>query len=87
MKFKEIILLVVSSLVALSTQAFEIKKASSVVVVCDTAQMQPVAKTALKMLAGDLQKVLGSEMNVSYKGYGNCHSAECCVHSEQHLLE
>ena len=67
MKIKEIILLGVSSLMALSSHAFEIKKATSVVVVCDTAQMEPVAKTAIRMLAGDLQKVLGSDMNVLCK--------------------
>lgn len=47
---------------SLSSFAFDLKTESPVVIKGDTTQMAPVAKTALKMLQGDIKKVLGSEM-------------------------
>lgn len=47
---------------SLSSFAFDLKTESPVVIKGDTTQMAPVAKTALKMLQGDIKKGLGSEM-------------------------
>lgn len=49
---------------SLSSFAFDLKTESPVVIKGDTMQMAPVAKTALKMLQGDIKKVLGSEMKL-----------------------
>lgn len=49
---------------SLSSFAFDLNTESQVVIKGDTMQMAPVAKTALKMLQGDIKKVLGSEMKL-----------------------
>ena len=51
-------------LMSLASNAFEVKSGQMVVVSADTARMDPVVKTALKMLKGDIRKVLGSEMKL-----------------------
>ena len=62
MTYKYIITQSLALLMSLASNAFEVKSGQMVVV--DTARMEPVAKTALKMLKGDIRKVLGSEMKL-----------------------
>ena len=64
MKYKYIITQSLAMLISLASNAFEVKSGQMVVVSADTARMEPVAKTALKMLKGDIRKVLGSEMKL-----------------------
>ena len=64
MTYKYIITQSLAMLMSLASNAFEVKSGQPVVVSADTARMEPVAKTALKMLKGDIRKVLGSEMNL-----------------------
>ena len=64
MTYKHIITLSLAMLMSLASNAFEVKSGQMVVVSADTARMEPVAKTALKMLKGDIRKVLGSEMKL-----------------------
>ena len=64
MTYKYIITLSLALLMSLASNAFEVKSGQMVVVSADTARMEPVAKTALKMLKGDIRKVLGSEMKL-----------------------
>ena len=42
----------------------------------DTTQMEPVAKTALKMLGGDIREVLGSQMKINASSIGKESSKE-----------
>lgn len=64
MTYKYIITQSLAMLMSLASNAFEVKSGQMVVVSADTARMEPVAKTALKMLKGDIRKVLGSEMKL-----------------------
>ena len=64
MTYKYIITQSLALLMGLASNAFEVKSGQMVVVSADTARMEPVAKTALKMLKGDIRKVLGSEMKL-----------------------
>ena len=64
MTYKYIITQSLAMLMSLASNAFEVKSGQPVVVSADTARMEPVAKTALKMLKGDIRKVLGSEMKL-----------------------
>ena len=64
MTYKYIITQSLALLMSLASNAFEVKSGQMVVVSADTARMEPVAKTALKMLKGDIRKVLGSEMKL-----------------------
>ena len=57
-------LAIVGMMLSLGSYAFDLKSGNAVIVEADTSSMQPVAKTALKMLQGDIQKVLGSQMKV-----------------------
>ena len=62
MRYKKILFAGLAAWMSLSSFAFDLKTESPVVIKGDTTQMAPVAKTALKMLQGDIKKVLGSEM-------------------------
>ena len=64
MTYKYIITQSLAMLMSLASNAFEVKSGQMVVVSADTARMEPVAKTALKTLKGDIRKVLGSEMKL-----------------------
>ena len=50
MTYKYIITQSLAMLMSLASNAFEVKSGQMVVVSADTARMEPVAKTALKML-------------------------------------
>lgn len=54
MTYKYIITQSLAMLMSLASNAFEVKSGQMVVVSADTARMEPVAKTALKMLKGDI---------------------------------
>ena len=62
MRYKKILFAGLTAWMSLSSFAFDLKTESPVIIKGDTTQMAPVAKTALKMLQGDIKKVLGSEM-------------------------
>lgn len=62
MGYKKMLFAGLTVWMSLSSFAFDLKTESPVVIKGDTTQMAPVAKTALKMLQGDIKKVLGSEM-------------------------
>ncbi len=62
MGYKKMLFAGLTAWMSLSSFAFDLKTESPVVIKGDTTQMAPVAKTALKMLQGDIKKVLGSEM-------------------------
>ena len=64
MDLYKVLLMAVGLLLSLASHAFELKSGSIVKVVADTASMEPVAKTAFKMLQGDIDKVLGSQTNI-----------------------
>lgn len=64
MRYKKILFAGLAAWMSLSSFAFDLKTESPVVIKGDTTQMAPVAKTALKMLQGDMKKVLGSEMKI-----------------------
>ena len=70
-KYKRILFAVLAASMSLSAFAFNLKTGSPVVVQGDTLQMAPVAKTALKMLQGDIRKVLGAEMKLQSAGGGD----------------
>ena len=63
-KHTKVLLLVVSMMMSAATYAFNLKAGSTVVVGADTTSWEPVARTTLKMLQGDIEKVLGSQMEV-----------------------
>ena len=67
LKYNKVLLLIVAMMMSIASYAFNLKAGRSVVVEADTAQMEPVAKTALKMLQGDIEKVLKSQMEVHVK--------------------
>jgi len=62
--FNKILLVGFGLMLSLSGYAFDIKGGSTVKVEADTTSLQPVAKTALRMLQGDIEKVLGSKMQI-----------------------
>lgn len=62
--FDKLLLTIAGVMISLSLHAFNLKSGSVVKVEADTASMESVAKTALKMLRGDIKKVLGSQMNI-----------------------
>ena len=62
MGYKKMLFAGLTAWMSLLSFAFDLKTESPVVIKGDTTQMAPVAKTALKMLQGDIKKVLGSEM-------------------------
>ena len=64
MRYKKILFAGLAAWMSLSSFAFDLKTESPVIIKGDTTQMAPVAKTALKMLQGDIKKVLGSEMKL-----------------------
>ena len=64
MRYKKILFAGLAAWMSLSSFAFDLNTESQVVIKGDTMQMAPVAKTALKMLQGDIKKVLGSEMKL-----------------------
>ena len=61
---KRIFSILAASLVVCSSYAFHVEGGSSLTIVCDTAQVEPVVKSALRMLDGDLQKVLSSKAQI-----------------------
>ena len=64
MTYKHIITQSLALLMSLASNAFEVKSGQPVVISGDTTRMESVAKMALKMLKGDIRKVLGSEMRL-----------------------
>ena len=64
MGYKKMLFAGLTAWMSLSSFAFDLNTESQVVIKGDTMQMAPVAKTALKMLQGDIKKVLGSEMKL-----------------------
>lgn len=64
MRHNKIVLVGLMVMMSLASHAFELNDKSAVVVVGDTMQMEPVAKTALKMLQGDIRKTLGTDMEL-----------------------
>ena len=70
-KYKRILFAVLAAWMSLSAFAFNLKTGSLVVVQGDTLQMAPVAKTALKMLQGDIRKVLEAELKLQSAGGGD----------------
>lgn len=53
---------------ALSAQALEWNSWQAIRIACDTTQVEPVVKTALRMLAGDCQQVLNSKVGIGKTG-------------------
>ena len=49
---------------AVPSHAYELKSGAAMVVDCDTTQVQPVVKSALRMLSGDVQQVLSSRLEI-----------------------
>lgn len=64
MRHNKIVLVGLMVMMSLASHAFELNDKSAVAVVGDTMQMEPVAKTALKMLQGDIRKTLGTDMEL-----------------------
>ena len=64
MRHNKIVLVGLMVMMSLASHAFELNDKNAVAVVGDTMQMEPVAKTALKMLQGDIQKTLGTDMKL-----------------------
>lgn len=64
MRHNKIVLVGLMVMMSLASHAFELNDKNAVAVVGDTMQMEPVAKTALKMLQGDTQKTLGTDMKL-----------------------
>lgn len=64
MRYRQIMITALAVMTSLASNAFEVKGGSRIVISCDTTQMEPVAKTALKMWQGDVRQVLGSEIKV-----------------------
>lgn len=62
---KRIFSIVAASLMVCTASAFQIQGGSPVTIVCDTTQAEPVVKSALRMLDGDLQKVLSSKAQIT----------------------
>jgi len=62
--FNKVLLIAIGAIMSLTSYAFDLKGGSTVKVEADTTSLQPVAKTALRMLQGDIEKVLGSKMVV-----------------------
>lgn len=63
-QYLKIFLLVMALWVVNVSYAFELRKGQSVRVICDTSQVEPVVKSALRMLRGDLQQVLDAKMEI-----------------------
>lgn len=62
------VLFFVLFLMTVSVNAFELKSGQTVTVSCDTAQAEPVVKSALRMLTGDMAKVLSAKVRIGEGG-------------------
>lgn len=62
--FNKMLLIAYGVMVSLASYAFDLKGGSIVKVEADTASLEPVAKTSLKMLQSDIEKVLDSQMDI-----------------------
>ena len=70
MGYKKMLFAGLTAWMSLSSFAFDLKTESPVVIKGDTTQMALVTKTALKMLQGDIRKVLGSEIKLQMSFLG-----------------
>ncbi len=85
-KYK-VLLIGIGLLMSITTYAFDLRSGSIVKVEADTASFQPVAKTALKMLQGDIQKVLGSQMEIWQEKSASHHDASHHDASEKSSID
>ena len=63
----KLLLTAVGMVVSVASYAFDLKSGSIVKVAADTTSFEPVARTALKMLQNDVEKVLGSQTIVQMR--------------------
>ena len=55
-------------LITISVNAFELKSGQRVTIACDTSAVEPVVKSALKMLSDDIYHVLSADIVIGTKG-------------------
>lgn len=65
---QRIIIYVLLLMIATSANGFELKRGQTIHIACDTAKMEPVVKSALRILANDFQSVLSSEVCIGTEG-------------------
>ena len=65
---KKTLLFLILSMAGLWGQAFEIRRGQAIRLACDTTMLQPVGRTAIRMLADDCRRVLGSELTIAPEG-------------------
>lgn len=65
---KKIVWSIVVALLTVRAGAFELKSGQTVTVSCDTGRTEPVVKSALRMLAGDMAKVLSVKVCIGKEG-------------------
>ena len=75
-RYNKILFAALAAWMSLPSSAFDLKAGSQVVIQGDTTQMEPVAKTALKMLERDIREVLGSQMKIIVSSTGKESSKE-----------
>ena len=65
---KKIVWSIVVALLTVRAGAFELKSGQTVTVSCDTGRTEPVVKSALRMLTGDMAKVLSAKVCIGKEG-------------------
>ena len=55
-------------MIVVKANGFELKSGHTIHIACDTTEMEPVVKSALKMLVNDFQAVLSSDVCIGKEG-------------------
>ena len=55
-------------MIVVKANGFELKSGYTIHIACDTTEMEPVVKSALKMLVNDFQAVLSSDVCIGKEG-------------------
>ena len=65
---RHIIIHLLLLMIVVKANGFELKSEQTIHIACDTTEMEPVVKSALKMLANDFQAVLSSDVCIGREG-------------------
>lgn len=84
-RYPKIFMLVMALWVVSTTYAFELRSGTTVQVICDTSQVEPVVKSALRMLEADLYQVLDAKVQIAAKTSESTHHPEEKVRGEMVL--
>ena len=66
-------------MIVVKANGFELKSGHTIHIACDTTEMEPVVKSALKMLVNDFQAVLSSDVCIGKEGNIIINNNRCMI--------